>query len=318
MDFLDEYWDSLSADLAAGTISPPIPIDKDLSAKLRRKLSPTPQRAEEINEYGPKKPQELWPELDLISCWLDGPSNRHAKDLQEKYFPRINMQGKGLIATEAFVSFPLVGMQGSVLSGTSHFFEFIPLTQSGKPIENTIRLAHQLKTGESYSVVVTTGGGLYRYQLQDTVEVVGHYKEMPRIRFTGKLDGISDIFGEKLSEQFVAGELYQLFEQHALKPSFFLLCPNMDMKHYVLYLEDSTVNEAVISSLDVKLDQRLCKNFHYDYCRKLGQLNTVRIFHTGPGATHKFFAHCASKGMRQGDIKARVLSKTPLDHSVFL
>jgi hypothetical protein len=260
--------------------------------------------------------EKIWPKLNLISCWLDGPSDKQAAYLQKKYFPKIKIQGKGLIATEAFVSFPLVDMEGAVLAGTSHFFEFIPLTDSTKPTGDPI-LAHQLETGGVYSVVVTTGGGLYRYQLQDTIQVIGHYKKLPRIRFMGKIDGISDIYGEKLNERFVNEELTQQFSLRAHQPRFYLLCPDKDLTRYILYLEDSSASEAVGSSLAEEIDQRFRKNFHYDYCRKLGQLKAVQIKFTGPEATSKYFAYCRSKGMRLGDIKTSVLCKTPLDQSVF-
>ena len=91
-----------------------------------------------------------------------------------------------------------------MLSIRSHFFEFID--DAGE-----LLLAHQIQKGKTYSVVVTTGGGFYRYQLQDVVEVIGHWKQIPRIRFVGKADHISDWFGEKLEERFVANALENLF-----------------------------------------------------------------------------------------------------------
>jgi hypothetical protein len=316
LDSLAEYWDSLLNDLASGKISPPGPIDKAVHEKLRRKLRPAPLRAKEIREYGPGNVEKIWPGMSLISCWLDGPSGAQAAKLQKRYFPKVQLQGKGLIATEAFVSFPLVEMAGAVLAGTSHFFEFIPLKDTDGPTSDPV-LAHQLETGRTYSVVVTTGGGLYRYRLQDTVQVIGHYKMMPRIRFIGKHEGISDIYGEKLNEQFVNEELTQQFSLRAHQPGFFLLCPDRDLTRYILYLEDPSVGEAECSSLAEAIDQRFRKNFHYDYCRKLGQLKAIQINSTGPEATRKYFAYCRSKGMRQGDIKASVLCKTPIEQSVF-
>jgi GH3 auxin-responsive promoter len=317
MDSLPNHWHSLITDLAAGTISPPGPLDKNLLIKLRRKISPALERAEELKKHGPLNPQRIWPNLGLISCWQDGSSDGYAAELQKKHFPQVVQQGKGLISTEAFVSFPIVGRQGCVLAGSSHFFEFIPQNSFGNPKAESIRLAHELKTGRLYSVVVTTGGGLYRYQLQDIVEVTDHYKELPCFRFIGKIDGISDIYGEKLNPQFVEEELFCLFAEMELSPCFSLLCPNRDLSRYVLYLEDSTLNKAISSSLATELDRRLCKNFHYAYCRKLGQLKGVQVFCTEPGAAGKYFDHCKSRGMKLGDIKACVLSKTPLDQRLF-
>ena len=66
----------------------------------------------------------------------------------------LGLQGKGLIATEAFVSLPLLPDCDPVLAVNSHFFEFND-TETGD-----IRLAHEVEEGKVYSVIVTTGGGL--------------------------------------------------------------------------------------------------------------------------------------------------------------
>jgi len=67
--------------------------------------------------------QEVWPRLQLISCWTDAGASAYVPDLKS-HFPRVEIQSKGLIATEAFVSFPLIDHDGAALSVRSHFFEF--------------------------------------------------------------------------------------------------------------------------------------------------------------------------------------------------
>ena len=68
------------------------------------------------------------------------------------------------------VSLPLCAHQTSVLSLQSHFFEFAPATE---PTDRTC-LAHELSIGKRYGVIVTTGGGLYRYRTGDIVTVEGN------------------------------------------------------------------------------------------------------------------------------------------------
>lgn len=70
-----------------------------------------------------ENPNEVWPNLSLISAWSDGNASHYISDL-DNMFPNAVIQGKGLIATEGFVSLPLVGYEGSALSVNSHFFEF--------------------------------------------------------------------------------------------------------------------------------------------------------------------------------------------------
>ena len=49
-------------------------------------------------------------------------------------------------------------------------------------------------------IVSFTGGGLYRYRLNDCVEILGFVNECPLLRFVGRKDKVVDLFGEKLNE----------------------------------------------------------------------------------------------------------------------
>ncbi len=139
---LGDWWDMLREDLARGTMTLP-----DSSTGFR--LPPKPELARRLKGVRPAEYASLWPRLTLLSCWTDGPSAAYARQLAEA-FPGVTMQGKGLLATEAFVSFPLVGVEGGVLAVTSHVFEFISET-------GDLLFAHQLQKGKVYSVVGPPG-----------------------------------------------------------------------------------------------------------------------------------------------------------------
>ena len=289
IECLPEWWDSLLHDIERGIVD---------RSGVELRLAPRPELARALKASNPSDTPSLWPRLRLISCWMDGASEPYARQL-EKIFPQAELQAKGLLATEAFVSVPMAGVEGSVLSIRSHFFEFI--NAAGE-----ILLAHQIQRGKTYSVVVTTGGGLYRYQLQDVVEVIGHWKQVPSIRFVGKADHISDWFGEKLEERFVAKVLETLFARHQKSPAFAMLAPDdVDGFRYVLYLESDDRADGMLAE---DLDSALRANFHYDYCRKLGQLDAAQVQHVRRGVETYLMA-CQARGQRLGNIKASVLQK---------
>src|SRR4029079_6464270 len=133
---------------------------------------------------------------------------------------------KGLLATEGFVTIPFAGRWP--LAIRSHFFEF--LAEDGGA-----RFAWERNEGEVYSVVLTAGGGLYHYCLQDRVRVEGFVEKTPSLRFLGKEGHVSDLRGEKLHESFVAGVLARIFERAGIAPRFAMLAP--DENGYALYLE---------------------------------------------------------------------------------
>jgi len=285
---LPKWWDGLLHDIERGIVT---------RADIELRFAPKPELARALRAASPNDTESLWPRLRLISCWMDGASAAYAHQLREM-FPHTELQAKGLLATEAFVSVPIIGVEGGVLSICSHFFEFI--NGAGE-----ILLAHQIQKGKSYSVVVTTGGGLYRYQMQDVVEVIGHWKQIPRIRFVGKADHISDWFGEKLEERFVAIVLENVFARHLIFPAFAMLAPdNHNGFRYVMYLECDHCTDTLAEDLD----NALRDNFHYDYCRKLGQLEAVQIHRVTRGV-ETYLSACQARGQKLGNIKASVLQK---------
>ncbi|MDW7670455.1 MAG: GH3 auxin-responsive promoter family protein [Bacillota bacterium] len=245
-------------------------------ARVRQKNS---HRAREVEEILKRcNYQSLWPHLQVISCWLDGYAAVHEKQLRE-WFPQVMIQPKGLLATEGFISFPFVGEEGTRLSLGSHFFEFLDSS------EKQIFLAHQLEPGRTYEVILTTAGGLYRYRMKDLVEVTGYTGVFPLLKFRGKADRVSDLFGEKLHEQLIEDTLKQLDSEMNLKPLFAMAAPEGD--HYVLYLQLNPEQESIhptegpgrfYTRLAEAFDEGLRTNFHYHHCRRLGQLKPLRVF----------------------------------------
>ncbi len=295
---LSQWWNSLLKDIANGFITPPAAIEENLLRSLKKKLKPDVQRARELSKIKPHDYAAIWRDLMLISCWADGVSETYAKELQIK-FPGVIHQPKGLLATEAFVSFPLTGKTGGALAVTSHYFEFLAETGDIFP-------AQSLEKDKTYSVVVTTGGGLYRYQLNDVIKVTDYYNQIPCFNFIGKADCTSDYFGEKLNEQFVANALAQLLKKHHLTPVFLMLAPeDTGDFHYTLYIEIPQMP----TNLNTELDSILRENFHYDYCRKLGQLGMAQVALVRNGSEN-YIRACHMRGQRLGDIKPSVLQKS--------
>ncbi|HJQ97293.1 MAG TPA: GH3 auxin-responsive promoter family protein, partial [Candidatus Polarisedimenticolaceae bacterium] len=234
--------------------------------------------------------RRIWPRLGMISCWADG-NSRGAADRLRHRFPDVTIEPKGLIATEAFVSLPF---DGSVpLAVRSHFFEFLDAGE-------TPHGAHELREGEEYSVVVTTGGGLYRYRLQDRIVVTGFLHRTPCVRFLGKEDNVSDLCGEKLTEGFVASCQRDVFQRHGLAPSFAMLAPDAGDARYALFIQ---CERTIPAELGTELDRALGENPHYRYCRDLGQLAPLRVAPIGAGAYSRYVERCRAAGRRVGDVK---------------
>ena len=125
-----ESQERLLADIEQGTLDPHQAIPQPLRQSLERKLRPNPNRARQLrsrlNQKGSKlDPHILWPDLQALCCWVDGPARFYLPQLKQLYgvIPVHNM---GYLASEGRGTIPLDGEDGGVLAIHSHFFEFIP------------------------------------------------------------------------------------------------------------------------------------------------------------------------------------------------
>jgi GH3 auxin-responsive promoter len=251
--------------------------------------------ANELRHADTRKPQTIWPRLRVISCWGGGAAALPLEDLRTR-FPGVCIQPKGLLATEALVTLPFG--EHYPLAVQTHFFEFINSRGDAIPVE-------KVREGEEYEIVVTTSGGLWRYRLGDRVRVTGWLERTPSLTFIGRTGNVSDLFGEKLSEPFVAQALAEVFGDK--RPCFALLAPDEDEEgqRYTLYMQ----GKPEMHWTDA-LDRALRQNPHYAYCRDLGQLVRPRIFLISERGFESFAARQAADGIRLGDIKPTMLSRT--------
>lgn len=254
--------------------------------------------------------RRLWPRLQLVSTWADGEAARPLARLRTR-LPGVEFQAKGLLATEGAVSFPLLAHpEGGVVPASGPFLEFIDLEDEGSPP----RLVHELQRGGRYGPVLTTGGGLYRYRLMDVVECTGHVGELPLVRFSGRLDQVSDLVGEKVSAGEVQAALAAASSRLQLRPSFALLAPGPgEPLGYVLYLEGVDARAAELAAF---VEARLCEGHHYKYARDLGQLGPVQAVLVKDGA-RRYLTALVAAGARLGDIKQEVLDRRAIWHEVF-
>jgi hypothetical protein len=296
---LEEWQDRLCSDLRRDTDAPSAPRRRAdfLNAVFRERVP----LAEKL--------RRVWPRLALISCWTDAGASRQLSEVRE-FFPGVEIQGKGLLATEGCVSFPLVGRPAPVLAVRSHFFEF---KERGEP-GGACRLAHELDRGGRYEVVLTTGGGLYRYQLRDEVEVVGFEQQCPLLRFLGKADRTSDLVGEKLAEPHVRAVLDRVFAAHDVSPRFALLVPVEGRPaHYRLYLQ-APAPPPHPGTLATALQVGLEENPHYAYAVRLGQLGPVEVQCLDPEgvpAWSLYEQRALARGQKAGVIKPTALDSWP-------
>ena len=299
-DALRDWYPRLLRDLETGELS--VDLDPALAAELRRALPARPALATGLrNRFGERAPEDLgllWSRLSLISCWTDGHARR-ALDGVRRHFPRVEIQGKGLMATEGVVSFPLFRAEHPVAAVASHFLEFMP---EGDP--STFLLADELEIGATYEVLLTTGGGFYRYRLKDLVRVEGRLERTPMLRFVGRADRASDLAGEKLTPELAERVLREASASVGVRPAFAMLAPEWGTPpRYRLYVD---LPWPQAERLSAEVERRLLEAHHYRLCRDLGQLGPVdAVAVIEPERVYERV--CQERGQRAGAIKPAAL-----------
>jgi hypothetical protein len=232
--------EALIRDIHDGTLSweIPAPVRDALRRPIARRR---PRRARElerlINQHGSLLPQHAWPKLSMLAVWTGGSIGLFLPRLAELY-GNVAIRDHGLSASEGRMTIPLAdGTSAGILDFHNHYFEFIPADEYGSAHPTTLE-GHELEVGKDYYILLTTSGGLYRYDIHDVVRCVGFRGQAPLLEFLNKGKNFSSITGEKLSEHQVVRAVEKSFADLGLPIDFFLLAPVMESRPgYALLLE---------------------------------------------------------------------------------
>lgn len=286
----------------------PSGLEDDIKNEIKSVLNFSDERKSELCKILNKDDLDfasLWKNLKFISCWADANAKSYAQKLQQ-IFPNTVIQPKGLLATEGIMTVPIENI-GRVPCVNSHFFEFI----EQDVVSPEVKLTHELELGKTYSIILTTSGGLYRYEIGDIVRVYDKRGNCPCLEFIGKKDNVSDYFGEKINELHVKS-IIEKFNIDNLS-TFYLFAPkkNNDKLFYALYIESKDlITKQELEKLEAGIEKELLKNFHYKYCRDLNQLQAFKVFciKEDISALDKYLQICTARGLKLGDIKPTFFS----------
>ncbi|HEU4899471.1 MAG TPA: GH3 auxin-responsive promoter family protein [Actinomycetota bacterium] len=203
-DRLARHSESIIRDVRDGSLSSEFPVPQELRSSLH--LRPDPERARRLEQAaargdGVLRPGLAWPELAAIGCWKGGTVGAYLAKFDTLFPQRPPVRDLGYYATELRGSVPLSddGDAGTTAVGTN-VLEFHPAAEDRKPEGRELLRVEQLQVGQRYFVYVTNASGLYRYEMNDIVEVAGHHGRTPLLRFIQKGKGVVSFTGEKLYE----------------------------------------------------------------------------------------------------------------------
>jgi GH3 auxin-responsive promoter len=255
----------------------------NVCAQLSKALRPDPSRARLLSRLvaarGSLRPADCWPDLKLIACWVGGSVGTQARKLASAY-GSLPLRDLGYIASEGRFTVPAEDNTPSgILALGSNYYEFIPEREAASA-HPTILSSHELAAGERYSILLTTAGGLYRYRIQDIVEVTGFHHHAPLVAFVRKEGEMTNITGEKLHVNHLILALDETRRRSGLDLEQFRVVPDYANNRYDIHLEiRGSVSPARLQAETLPLiDEALAAvNIEYAQKRASGRLRAPRL-----------------------------------------
>lgn len=310
----EEYFDDYIEDIEKGSISEKFDVSPEIRSVLAGFTVPDPERADFLRRVKEKcggKPQlkDWWPDMQLLSSWKCGNTAIAAEKVQQQLPAGCCYQELGYFASEC--RFGLVLDEGidSTLFPNYHYYEFIEESDLENPEPRFLRL-HELEQGKRYCIYVTTFSGLYRYNMNDLVEVGGWNGKTPKIHMVQKVNGIVSITGEKLYEKQFIEAVHEAERQSGLKANFFIGFADPEEASYDFYyeFEKRKVRRSKAEAFTKIVDSQLMEmNIEYQSKRASHRLKEPKTFVLKRNSYDHFKRRSLLEGARDGQFKLVML-----------
>jgi hypothetical protein len=310
LDQIHQDLPTIAREISEGTCTLLERLPPALASALKSKIATTPRtRAMELLA-SPRTPPtlgELWPDLRAIVTWLGGGCAVSAETVNRLIPAATKMIDFGYVASE---------MRGTIVVDVDRklalplledvFFEFVPLASWNEGSRKTI-LVQALEEGRDYHVIVTTFGGLVRYQMNDVVRAGPSIANTPTFDFVRKGRGVTSLTGEKLSEDQVIAAMTSIGRRIPSPPSFYVFLAEADRGGYRAFIEFSgLIDDCKI--IQTALDEELrTLNIEYASKRASGRLKSLTVVPLARGTSNAYRKHCVQKGQRESQLKVLTL-----------
>ncbi len=307
LDVLNERRDVLARSLETGSFPEIEALDVETRTIVMDHVRADRSRASELRSTARLTFADLWPQIRLVTTWTGGSCGIALQKLRQTLPAGTKVMELGYQSTECRGTIALDVETPSGLPPLHHsFFEFVEQDDWDNGRRDCAGL-EALVDGRRYYVIVTTAAGLYRYFMNDIVEVTGRFRETPLLRFVQKGRGVTNLTGEKLYEAQVIEAVQGAARRYRLAAPFFMLVADEERSLYSLFLEDDAPTHAS-AELAAAVDERLGElNIEYHSKRASGRLAPLTITWLKSGAGEAYKIACVRAGQREGQFKPVVL-----------
>jgi hypothetical protein len=271
------------------------------------RLQPNPARAAALRRLDRITYANAWPGIRLVTTWTGGSCGIAVDALRRELPAAASVMELGYQATECRGTMAIdAGTSAGLPALHHHFFEFAEQAAWDAGDRACVTL-EQLESGRTYYVIVTTAAGLYRYFMNDLLEVSGYFQGTPLLRFVQKGKGVTSLTGEKLYEAQAIAAIQQAARDLGLEPAFFLVLADEQRGGYELLIEvaaDVVDRERLAAAVDEQLG---LMNVEYHAKRASGRLAPLVATRLKAGSADAHKTAYLLAGQRESQFKPVIL-----------
>ncbi|MDR3139216.1 MAG: GH3 auxin-responsive promoter family protein [Treponema sp.] len=320
----NEFYDEYLQDIEKGTLSSRFAIPDEIRAVLEKRIKPNPGRAAELRalkrQYGVVLPKHYWPHMQVVNVWFCGNTKIFFEKIKNSFPETCVFHEMGYFATECRPGIVLKSNSpDTVIFGHKVFFEFIHELELESENPRVYRM-DEVKKGERYCMIVTTSAGLYRYNMNDLVEITGFLNEFPTLKMIQKVNGTVNIAGEKLHERQFVEAVHAAEKETGSRVAFFIGFADTSKSVYKFYYEfvNADITQKKAEDFTRVLDRYLKQyNIEYESKRSSNRLKPPETALLVNESFEKFKANCIDMGYRDGQFKVNLLMQDEKRHAMF-
>jgi hypothetical protein len=252
----------------------------------------------------------------LLTTWTGGSCGIAVEALRRELPEQTRVMELGYQSTEVRGTMALEPETSAGMPALHHhFFEFVEQHAWDGGSRATVTL-DELQPGIRYYVIATTASGLYRYFMNDLLEVTGRFQNTPLLRFLQKGSGVTSLTGEKVYEAHAIAAVQHGARETGAEPCFFLVVADEHRMGYELFVELSTgppeggpcIPPIDLQAFGASVDEHLGRiNAEYHSKRASGRLAPVVVTVLSAGSADAYKAAHLRSGVRESQFKPKIL-----------
>ena len=209
LEYIWRNWEMLLKDMEHGRVDECVSLSPRWREYVERKRPPNPLRAAQLRLLSHETLREgiikkIWPKVRYALA-IGGESFAYYTEKIREYAGDIPIHPYAYAASEGIfgVAEKMDQTNRYILFPEAGFFEFLPLNE-GQMEEKRPLFMWEVGIGERYELVFTNHSGLYRYCMQDVIEVVGWYGQAPIVQFCYRKNQVINLAVEKSNQDQLA------------------------------------------------------------------------------------------------------------------